>query len=478
MSTQAKLARQPSSDAEGEPAWMRIAWREMGTAERPGTADNAKIIGYFRDVGHGWVRRDETAWCAAFLGACLERAGVESTRSLKARSYLGWGERLARPRPGCITVLSRGRDKTLGHVAFFVREEGPDLFLLGGNQKDSVSVARYPKWRVLGYRWPSSMGDDPEAGRARAAGKPDGEGAGGADRLFETALAHVLAMEGGWSNDPVDPGGPTNKGITLRVYAAHKGLRITSANRARLMDELRRIPMSTVRAIYYKRYWLRARCDMLPDPLALMHFDTAVNHGPARAARILQEALGVAIDGEIGPETLGAVRAAQGEMEALLARYAAIRRRTYRRLPHFWRFGRGWLARVRKTLAAARRLFRAPRARGREGGEPAPSAQDGTARGALKNEVEDVKGESMQTRKWWLESLTIWGAIITAASTVLPVIAPLFGFDITAEMVQTFGEQVARLIQAAGGVVGTLMTVYGRLRARTGLERRAIRVAL
>src|SRR5262249_31147441 len=67
---------------------------------------------------------------------------------------------------------------------------------------------------------------------------------------------------------------------------------------------LKAIPQATVRRIYRERYWLPASCPALPPPLALFHFDAAVNQGVAAAARLLQEAVGAAVDGEIGPETL------------------------------------------------------------------------------------------------------------------------------------------------------------------------------
>ena len=68
--------------------------------------------------------------------------------------------------------------------------------------------------------------------------------------------------------------------------------------------------------------------------------------------------------------------------------------------------------------------------------------------------------------------MTIWGAIVTALTTVLPVIGPLLGYDISADMVAQFGENVARIIQATGGVIGTIMTIFGRLRTTAPLERR------
>ena len=83
-----------------------------------------------------------------------------------------------------------------------------------------------------------------------------------------------------------------------------------------------------------------------------------------------------------------------------------------------------------------------------------------------------------EQQKWWGESLTIWGAIVTALSTVLPVISPLFGFDITAEVIRQFGDNIAQLIQIIGGVTGTSMTIFGRVRATSRLGRRNLNLKL
>ncbi len=278
------------------------------------------------------------------------------------------------------------------------------------------------------------------------------------DGDFETALAHVLEMEGGWSNDPHDPGGPTNLGITIGVYAAWKGVELNDANRDALIAELKQLKKPAVRPIYHARYWVPSRADALPPGLALMHFDAAVNHGVGNAARMLQEVLGVTVDGEIGPETLGA--AGRLPVDETVGRYADSRRKRYRSLPHFWRFGRGWLRRVDRTVAAAQRsnsaqgsLSRQPRA-----GERNMPANDKAA----------------GTSKWWGHSMTIWGALITAASTVLPVIGPLFGLDLTPDLIRELGEHVVDMMQALGALIGIIMTIYGRKRAPTALERRPV----
>lgn len=140
------------------PTWMPIAQTYVGTDEIPGSKHNQKIIEWFKDVGHAWVKDDETPWCAAFVGAVLEEAGYTSTRALNARSYLTWGHKADDPRYGDIVVFWRGkRDGWQGHVAFFVRESKEYVWVLGGNQSNSVNVQRYSKSKVLGYRRPASL---------------------------------------------------------------------------------------------------------------------------------------------------------------------------------------------------------------------------------------------------------------------------------------------------------------------------------
>ena len=76
--------------------------------------------------------------------------------------------------------------------------------------------------------------------------------------------------------------------------------------------------------------------------------------------------------------------------------------------------------------------------------------------------------------KWWGQSMTIWGAITTTLTTVLPIIGPLLGLNITAEMVQQLGGQFVQLVQVLGGLIGTFLTIYGRVRASQPLERRPV----
>jgi hypothetical protein len=80
--------------------------------------------------------------------------------------------------------------------------------------------------------------------------------------------------------------------------------------------------------------------------------------------------------------------------------------------------------------------------------------------------------------KWWGHSLTIWGVIITSLSTVLPALGPVFGLNITAELIRQLGDSVVVFGQALGGLIGTVMAVWGRIRADTPVERRQFTIAL
>ena len=436
-----------------QPAWLARAWREFGVLEGAGDANNPIVLAYYADAGHPTITTDSVAWCAAFVGAILERSGQSSTRSLLARSYLGWGTELIIARLGAIAVLTRGADPGAGHVGFLVGETDDHLILLGGNQSDAVSVAAFPRDRLLGFRWP-----DASAPAVEAVGTP------APPPIFDIAFAHVLEMEGGWTDDPYDPGGPTNLGITLGVYAAHQGRVLDANSMPALIEELCRLKPAAARSIYLKRYWHPAYCGDLPAGLALMHFDAAVNHGVNGATRFLQQALDVDVDGELGPQTLTA--ADTRPLQQTLASYAELRRTRYRALPHFWRFGRGWLRRVDETLALSLAQPTQPPTKTIQPKEPSMPT------------TAPILPEITTQPKWWGESMTIWGTLITAAATVLPVLGPLLGIDLTPDLIKQLGTDILTAVQAIGGLVGTIMAILGRVRAIQPLMRRPFSLTL
>jgi uncharacterized protein (TIGR02594 family) len=137
--------------------WMELAKAEIGVKERAGKAINPKIKAYYEDAGHPYVKDDAVPWCAAFVGAMLVRAGLKGTGALTARSYLTWGKPLKKPVPGAIMVFRRGNSEWQGHAGFYVTQDDTHYHILGGNQSNSVSIARYSKDTLLGIRWPSTF---------------------------------------------------------------------------------------------------------------------------------------------------------------------------------------------------------------------------------------------------------------------------------------------------------------------------------
>jgi len=164
-------------------------------------------------------------------------------------------------------------------------------------------------------------------------------------RRFPDALAVVLAREGGYVNDPDDPGGETNHGVTARVYARWRKGRGLPAHSVRLIQP------AEIAAIYDAEYWDPVRGDellRLGFGVALVVFDFAVNAGVGRATRLLQRTVGVPEDGAFGPATLRALEAATPD--AFVAGYSRGREGFYERLaarrPPLRKFLRGWLKRV------------------------------------------------------------------------------------------------------------------------------------
>lgn len=129
----------------------------LGLKEYPGAKHNPQVIDDFATVGHGWVQDDETPWCAAFAGARLAECGIKGTGKLNARSYETWGEGVAFDdvERGDVCVFWR-KDKNgpYGHVAFFDHYNPDDntIHVLGGNQGNAVSVAKYPYARLIALR--------------------------------------------------------------------------------------------------------------------------------------------------------------------------------------------------------------------------------------------------------------------------------------------------------------------------------------
>ncbi len=152
---------------------------------------------------------------------------------------------------------------------------------------------------------------------------------------FLSAFAALLGNEGGYVDNPADPGGATMWGITQRV-----------AQSWGYDGDMRDLPQETAQAIAYNKYWQPYQLDALPPDVAFQVFDGVYNGGPA--VRWLQQAAGVAQDGVMGPATIAAANAAPPA--AVIGRYNAVRLLYYAELVTWASFGRGWARRVANNL--------------------------------------------------------------------------------------------------------------------------------
>lgn len=162
--------------------------------------------------------------------------------------------------------------------------------------------------------------------------------------IFKLALTPVLAHEGGYVNHPRDPGGPTNFGVTQRVYDAYRQRKGQDPRTVKLIEK------AEVEAIYKAGYWDKVNGDAMPPGVGYVLFDYAVNSGPSRAIKALQAALGVTPDGTIGNMTMDALET-HGDHDALIADICARRLAFMRRLSTWSTFGKGWSRRVADVQA-------------------------------------------------------------------------------------------------------------------------------
>jgi len=153
---------------------------------------------------------------------------------------------------------------------------------------------------------------------------------------FQKAFEYIINKEGGYVNDPYDKGGETKYGISKSTYPNL---------------DIKNLTLEDAKKIYYRDFWLKSKAYLMPEPLAIMHFDTAVNAGVKNANKILQRALNrqgfnLVIDGIIGEKTLKALKNAV--LQQLLSDYTIERTRYYIRTGNK-RYLRGWINRSLST---------------------------------------------------------------------------------------------------------------------------------
>jgi lysozyme family protein len=172
-----------------------------------------------------------------------------------------------------------------------------------------------------------------------------------ASRNYETSLARVLAHEGGYTNHPADPGGPTNFGITIADYRRYVKADATA-------DDIRAMKRDEAKAIYRTKYWDALRCDELPVGVDYAVFDYGVNSGIARSARVLRRVLALPDGGTVTDEVIDVARAANAQ--SLIIAICEERLRFLRSLKTWNVFGKGWGRRVAEVNAVALAMARDP----------------------------------------------------------------------------------------------------------------------
>jgi lysozyme family protein len=156
---------------------------------------------------------------------------------------------------------------------------------------------------------------------------------------FDQAFGRLIGNEGGYVNDPHDPGGETKYGISKRAYPG---------------EDIAGMTLERAKVIYLRDFWGPAGCDTMPDLVKFQLFDVAVNTSapgrPVTAIRMLQTAAGAHVDGVLGPETL--MRAQSMDAATLLRRLhaAAIRYYTAIAPEKRDRYLAGWMNRLAANM--------------------------------------------------------------------------------------------------------------------------------
>lgn len=168
-----------------------------------------------------------------------------------------------------------------------------------------------------------------------------------------TSIKRILAHEAGYVNNPKDPGGPTNRGITMATLSAWRGHPVTKA-------DVRALPEAEAVAIYDAEYWDRVHGDALPSGLDYAVVDFGVNSGVGRANKYLQQVLKARklyagdIDGVVGTKTLAAIASLKPAVVTAVIRDLCTMRLAYlKRLEGWPTFGKGWGRRVAEVQAAS-----------------------------------------------------------------------------------------------------------------------------
>jgi uncharacterized protein (TIGR02594 family) len=143
----------PPFPSTAEPDWLVGARKLIGTREIVGPQNNGWIVSQWAKLGASWFNDDETPWCGLFVASCLQAVGLAFPGKgafARALAWKDWGKACS-PQLGAVAVFQREGG---GHVGFLVGESATEVYVLGGNQGNMVSIMPLAKSRMVACRWP------------------------------------------------------------------------------------------------------------------------------------------------------------------------------------------------------------------------------------------------------------------------------------------------------------------------------------
>jgi lysozyme family protein len=218
---------------------------------------------------------------------------------------------------------------------------------------------------------------------------------------FADALRRLLAHEGGYSNHPADPGGPTKYGITIGDYRRYINPNGTAA-------DVKAMSIDAARKIYREHYWDVMRCDELPSGVDYAVFDYAVNSGVARSGKVLRRVLGLG-DGNAVVTAAVVTAAAKQPAQEIIAAICDERLRFLKSLRTWPTFGAGWGRRVAEVRMAALAMAR---------GTPVKAVPRKPGRKTEAAVSISILSTAAAAIAAWVQSPVFWFAILLAAAVI------------------------------------------------------------
>lgn len=259
---------------------------------------------------------------------------------------------------------------------------------------------------------------------------------------YDEALRRLLEHEGGYSNHPSDPGGPTNWGITIIDARKYWKRDATAA-------DVKAMPLAVAKRIYKQKYWDAMRCTELPAGVDYAIFDYGVNSGNSRAIKVLERILGLPPDGR--PDDKLVAAAAEYDERELVAAICDERLRFLKGLKTWPVFGRGWGKRVSDVRAIGWRM--AGEAATAPSVPPPPVLQFETAEPPPPAETAG-KAIDPAEQKTIGKSKTVWSVVIGIATTIAGTI------------MQAVSDNPATVAVLCGAIITALFLFVGRERIR------------